>query len=190
MDDSTCVLCFEEMDMKVYNDNQESTSTCYKLACGHAYHTKCIIDCLQKTDHQCPQCNKHKTPGQALTLEGLAFQLTGELRKTKEVREYLQESKLAKKDYMDCMKQLKNDIRTYAKNRSKELLFTEKRKNFSKFLGNSKRVLKQAASSKKDPRYAGAIESIPLHKLYEKLHNLRRHRVWRLREPYFSMMLR
>jgi len=37
----TCNICYENMDMLEYNDPNESTLTCFKLECGHSYHTKC-----------------------------------------------------------------------------------------------------------------------------------------------------
>jgi len=57
----TCSICWEDMDMQDYNDSRESTLTCFKLECGHSYHTKCIIMALSKTKHQCPLCNKEKS---------------------------------------------------------------------------------------------------------------------------------
>lgn len=184
MDEPTCALCFDEMDMDPYNADEDHTDTCYKLACGHAYHTKCIIECLQKTNHQCPQCNKHKSPEQRLTQEGLALELLKEVRKTKEVKDYIREVKKAKKDFYECHAQLKKDINNYAIQRGTELGFRDKKVHLSRLMSNSKKLIKKQAE-KKGYQHVGAINVIPQWKLYEQMYGMSRRKMWRFRDPYF-----
>ena len=66
-----CPICLEDMDMTSFNDSRLSTSTCYKLECGHSFHTKCIIGCLSIDRKKCPSCNDRKNPSTELTLQGL-----------------------------------------------------------------------------------------------------------------------
>ena len=84
--DNICAICFDEMDMKYYQDSRDQTPTCFKLECDHAYHTKCIVASLQKTQHKCPQCNSHKTPEQVLTMEGLITEVFDDVRKKSEFK--------------------------------------------------------------------------------------------------------
>ncbi len=187
--DTVCVLCFDEMDMKSYKDNKHTTPTCYKLECGHAYHTKCIVECLQKTNHQCPQCNKHKNPGKTLTQEGLALQLLKEVRKTKKVKDYVREVKEAKKNFYECHDQLKKDIYNYALQRSKELGFRDKKVHLSRLMANSKKILKKEAENR-GHRHAGAINVIPQWRLYESIYGMNRRKMWRFRDPYFLIRVK
>ena len=69
-----CSVCQSDMDMEEFNDQRESTETCLKLECGHAFHSRCIIAYMRRTDFDCIQCNRHRTPEVQLEEAGLCAQ--------------------------------------------------------------------------------------------------------------------
>lgn len=82
----TCCVCQDEMEMEDFNDPRQSTNACFKLACGHAYHTQCIFQYMAETDYQCLHCNSHRTPREEIELTGLIAQTIEELRGDPELR--------------------------------------------------------------------------------------------------------
>ena len=154
-----CVICFDNMDMKGYQDERDSTSSCVKLGCGHAFHTRCIIECLSQADRKCPQCNSHKDPEQMLTEEGVAVRLINEIKKDDRMRLVMGEISEAKEECNQAIVQLKKDILTYTETRAKELQVPEKRKYLIDCLGEARRVAREVATEK-GTRYVGALKFI------------------------------
>ena len=73
--------------MEEFNDERQSTDTCYKLECGHAYHTPCIFRYMRETEYQCLQCNVRRTPHEEIELTGYIAQALEELRGDPEIRQ-------------------------------------------------------------------------------------------------------
>lgn len=137
--DNTCAICFEEMDMNTFRDERQSTETCFKLECNHAFHTKCIVDCLQKTKHRCPSCNEDKSLEKVLTLEGLVLELVDEVKKVENVKLALQEYRNAKTELDESFKAFKEDVKKYAMQKKDEMLITEKYKYYTHCKANVSR---------------------------------------------------
>lgn len=152
-----CILCYENMDMISYRDERENTSTCYKLDCGHAYHTACIIGCLTQMNRKCPQCNTEKDPSKELTKQGLAEKLLREIRNDEQVKPLINEFKEIKDEYSESIIQLKNDIREYAKKRADELCIPNKRKYIMTCLSKVQTTAKNVAKQK-GSQYSGALK--------------------------------
>jgi hypothetical protein len=127
------------MDMRMWNDERESTPTCYKLDCGHAYHTKCIIECLKRSNLGCPNCNERKTPQEELTRKGLFLKAIREITKNPELRHIKEEYNESAKELTETRKQLKNDAIAFIKKRKQELMFDEKRAYFFKCIQTYKK---------------------------------------------------
>ena len=153
--DKVCVICFEEMDMKSFEDEQDQTATSFKLECGHAYHTRCIVSCLQRTQHKCPQCNSHKTPEKILTMEGLITEVFDEVRKTKDFKEQLGEYRQSRKDLDNTIKTLKNDVKQFVEKRKEELEFSKKKSRYKSSM-RSIRLKFGKLCREKGPLYSGA----------------------------------
>jgi len=151
-----CPICFDDMDMKAYEDEHESTTTCFKLACKHAFHTKCIVDVLSQTERKCPSCNNNKNPSELLTKEGLAKKLLTELKRTPELRFAINEVKESMKEFKQTLKILKKDIKEYTETRKIELGFDVKRKYMMDSLKKLPHVTKTEAK-KKGVKYFGAV---------------------------------
>lgn len=146
--DKTCAICFEEMDMNSFRDEQESTSTCFKLECNHAFHTKCIVECLQKTRHKCPSCNQDKNLEQTLTNEGIILELVDEIKKTESVKLALEEYRKAKMEMADSLKTFKEDVKKYATQKKAEMKLTEKYKYYTKCQTNVSQEATRVAKTK------------------------------------------
>lgn len=137
--DNTCAICFEEMDMCTFRDERQSTETCFKLECNHAFHTKCIVDCLQKTKHRCPSCNEDKNLEKILTLEGLILELVDEVKKVENVKLALREYRNAKAELDESFKSFKEDVKKYAMQKKDEMLIPEKYKYYTQCKTNVSR---------------------------------------------------
>ena len=137
----TCPVCCEDMDMEEYDDRRETTETCFKLECGHAFHTKCIIDVLSRTNHKCPSCNKHKS-SQQVNPRLL------ELKKDERIKLTIAEYYDAKKEYKAKLGQLKRETIEWAKNRAQELLLTEHKSYYLRSKTAVISVSKQVATEK------------------------------------------
>ena len=153
-----CVICFEDMDMKTFEDERQQTPTCIKLECGHAYHTTCIVRCLSMMDQKCPNCNKNKSPAEQLTREGLAKKLVGELKRDPDVKFLISEFKESSSEYDDTISQLKKDIKQFIAKRKEELHLDEKRKYMLDCLAKIQTTSK-AVSKTKGPKYIAALHT-------------------------------
>ena len=72
--------------MEDFNDTRQSTETCYKLECGHAFHTRCVFQYIRETEYECIQCNTRRTPREEIELSGYIAQTIEDLRSDPEIR--------------------------------------------------------------------------------------------------------
>ena len=153
---SVCIICFDTMDMEEFEDGRESTSSCVKLDCGHAYHTKCIIRCLSNMNKSCPNCNKEKTPAQEMTYQGILKEFVTESRRDPIIKQHLAEYKESRAELRDTKRQMHKEIIAFIETRKKELLYEEKRSYFIKCISLVQSSVKGFAKAK-GPMYIGAI---------------------------------
>jgi hypothetical protein len=146
--DNTCTICFEEMDMRAYQDEHASTSTCFRLECNHAFHTKCIVECLQKTRHRCPSCNEDKNLEGTLNKEGIILELVDEVKKVESVKLALEEYRNAKSEMSVSMKTFKEDVKKYAAQRKAEMKLSEKYKYYTQCQSNVYNEANRVAKTK------------------------------------------
>jgi hypothetical protein len=151
-----CPLCFEDMDMKSFQDERTCTATCFKLDCGHSFHTKCIIECLTHANHKCPSCNSQKTPSLQLSVEALSDKLMRELKNNPDVKYLIKEYKEASLEFKSSLSQLRKDIKEFARKRGQETKFFEKR-NYAKECLRSIKAEMQSVSKLWGTKYLGAM---------------------------------
>lgn len=170
--DKTCTICFDEMDMNSYQDEHVSTSTCFKLECNHAFHTKCIVECLQKTKHKCPSCNEDKNLEQTLTKEGVILELVDNIKKAEPVSLSLREFRESKRELDASIKLFKYDVQEYANKKKLEMNLLSKFNYYKKCKSNALQTAKQTAKQM-GGKYRAAItsnysNSVSMQILFEK----------------------
>ena len=126
----SCPMCFDDMDMKEFKDERDGTETCHKLECGHAFHTKCIILFLTKTESKCPCCNNHKTADQKLTETATSKKLLGEIKRSSQFKAAKEEVDEARAEYIRITKQLREEAKVWITNRVNELKLHEHKKYY------------------------------------------------------------
>jgi hypothetical protein len=152
-----CIVCYDDMDMKSFKDIAESTLTCTKLECGHAYHTKCIINCLKNSKTECPLCNKPKE--EPVTMEGRRIQVVREMNRNQAVKDSRLEFKEAWKEYNSIFDILKKETTEFVRKRSEELRFREHRNYLQRSMESVKRSIRDFAKEK-GPEYIGAFREV------------------------------
>lgn len=154
----TCPICYEDMDLNEYQDERESTESCFKLECGHAFHTKCIIMVLTQSNHQCPSCNKIKTPESELNLEGQCRKILYKVLKYPHIKEFKNDFDEAKEGYKECVKNIKKEVRDFTEEKVKEYKFHENRDYFYK---SKQKIISEVkkACTEKGNKHLGAFFS-------------------------------
>jgi hypothetical protein len=151
-----CPICLEDMDMIHFNDERESTPLCFKMNCGHAYHTKCIISCLSVEGKKCPQCNDKKSASQELSIEGLRAKYLREIKRDKDIQFLMNELTLSEQEYTDAKRQLKKDIQEFINKRKVELGMDVKREYVLECLKRIRNDSKVIAKEK-GPEYVACL---------------------------------
>ena len=155
----TCSICFDDMDMKEFRDEQESTLTCFKMECGHAYHTKCIISLLTSSESKCPTCNSRTTPKKKLEHAAVVKKMLREVKLTQQVQLASAEYKVAKKEMELAIKQMKKDTIEWLQKRAEELKLKEIRDYFNQSMSNVRATVNTAARLK-GQAYVGALTEL------------------------------
>lgn len=96
-----CCVCYEGMELIAFQLEDEPAGcqvvgNCTRLGCGHALHTKCLIDTLQATGGRCPMCNivrsvvgRNDTYRQRLRFEAECQRVLNEVKREPAIREGL-----------------------------------------------------------------------------------------------------
>jgi hypothetical protein len=185
---STCAVCWSDMDMKDFEDPRASTETCYKLHCGHAYHTTCIIEFLTRTKHECPLCNKIKDPKTDVPFVGYVKKVIGEVFRLPEIALAKQEFNQTKEEYRAQLKILAKDMKNYVSRRVKELKLNEYRAHYFKCQNQIKNMVK-AQCTILGNKHVGAFlfkkDRFSFHTIFDHYLSGERHyyRLYRLRHP-------
>ena len=155
----TCSVCLDAMDMLEFQDPSAKTESCFKLECGHAYHTACIIRYLSHSNRSCLRCNAIQLPGVELTYRGLRTKLRIELARRPELKPIRDETKAALKEYKETVTALKSEVREFIDRRISETKLLEKRSYWKKSEATMKVASREAAKGM-GPQYLGAIADV------------------------------
>ncbi len=154
----TCMICHEEMDMEEFGDERDGTETCFKLGCGHSYHTRCVISFMERTKYKCVACNQEQAPEQKLELDGIIDGILREMRKNDEYRVAKHEYCEARKEYKEVVSKWRKRCDEFVRQCSSELKLPEHRSYYLSTKSNLKRITTEEAR-KKGTRYVGALNS-------------------------------
>jgi len=186
----SCAICWDTMDMEEYQDERETTETCFKLECGHAFHTKCIMECLLKSKSACPLCNKDKDPVQQLETLGIARKFFIQAVKDPEISEFRKEFNAARQEYQDKLLEFRKKSKEVVQKLAEEMNIAEHRSYYLKAMDLVKKSIKTKVNEM-GPKYIGATlfkkERWDLSMIDSLLvPGYRRWNFYRLRDPRFS----
>lgn len=110
----TCCVCQDAMDMEEFNDTRATTDTCFKLDCGHAYHTRCIFQYMRETEYECLHCNVRRTPREEIEMTGLIAQTIESIRSDPESRRLRREAEEAIAEFKAVQTEVKAALQALA----------------------------------------------------------------------------
>ena len=171
-----CAICYEPIDTLVYMTNDTNQIIIEgensRLQCGHAYHTRCILNSLQHRN-VCPLCN---TMNQMIDYNGVNW-MDNRIRLHGRCQEILEnakkEDKLREsvKIHKEKMKELNGDRRNFQRKVKefkselrKEMNIENKIKELDKIHSDGIRYLKNTVK-KKGSLFYGAVRVIPKNRL-------------------------
>ena len=170
-----------DMDMEEYDDPNESTHTCVRLDCKHAYHTKCVLKYMKTTNYECILCNKHRTP---IEEAGLIEQAHDEVKKDKEFRRLKKEVRAAASEFTRTKKIMKQSIQEFIRLHAHEWQANEKRKKVLSLESKLVRYVRKFVLAK--PMLAGAV--LPKLNMYTRNY-ISGLRMWEYRSKYVHFNL-
>lgn len=147
-----CVVCMHEMDMEEFDDPNESSHTCVRLDCKHAYHTKCVLKYMKETNFECILCNTKRNP---IEVDGLVHQALAEVRKDKGYREIKRDLKAAAVSFKESKKVMTEAVTEFINSHKDEWQTNEKRKTVLSLDAKLERYVRKFVLAK--PMLAGAI---------------------------------
>jgi len=189
-----CILCYEPLDVPVYEQNITNDiivgTTSSRLQCGHAYHTICLLKSLQHRS-VCPLCNIVGRMNDTndwwhngrIEMEGRCLEIMEKVKKDKEVREALRECKAAGKDVMALKKEFLKRVKVFKTGLRAELGTDEKVKAVMKAKNSAMRIFARKAKSE-GSLTAGAHTILPVYKVERFLFGRDRLFRWRIRSAF------
>ena len=138
----TCAICWDTMDMREFQDPQESTATCFKIECGHAFHTRCLVSCLTSGRHKCPLCNSDKPPEQELEHTGYARKMLQEILNCRDVTEVRKELNEAERELKEVGKAFKKKLQEFGEELAKEMKLSTHREYYAKCLNTTRGLIR------------------------------------------------
>lgn len=143
------------MDMIEFQDPEESTATCFKIECGHAFHTRCLITCLTAGRHKCPLCNTDKPPEQELNHIGYARKMLQEIMNCRDVILIRNELNEAERELKEVGKAFKKRLQEFGEQLAEEMKLSTHREYYTKCL-NATRGLIRTKCREVGNRHLGA----------------------------------
>jgi hypothetical protein len=154
-----CGVCLDDMDMNEFQDERQATETCFKLECGHAFHTKCIVQFLKRSTLECPGCNKQKTPTEQVEYEAVVAKCMSEIKSDPRFRIAKKEFTETRDEYKAVLRKLHKEVNELAKKRAEELNIFKYKAYYFQTMANVRGQAKEIATEK-GKRHLGAYQSL------------------------------
>ena len=180
MSEDVCPVCYEDLPVSQYrqSDDIEITGACTRLACGHAFHTPCVIRCLQTTS-KCPCCNVFGDDNQDLRYES-RLRLEGHCRKVLKdilrkdiVVEHLKDFKAFSHELEEKREVFKQQVTEFKKRLRAEMKIEQQIADIKKIQASTKRAF-VAEAKKAGHLYHGAITKLSNFRIDEYLFGIQR----------------
>jgi hypothetical protein len=184
MSEDVCPVCYENLSITAYqeSDEIEVVDACTRLACGHAFHTPCIIRCLQASS-KCPCCNifDEDALGQdpteryerRLRLEGHCRKVLDVVKRSSKVSEYIKDYKAFGEELEEKRTVFKKKVADFKKQLRDELRIEQQIADVKKIQASTKRVFISEAK-KTGNLYHGAITKLSNFRIDEYLFGIQR----------------
>ena len=194
MAEEECILCYEPLDVPVYEQNTTNDiivgATSSRLQCGHAYHTICVLKSLQHRS-VCPLCNivgrmndtNEWWQNGRIEMEGRCLEIMEKVKKDREVREALRECKAAGKEVTVLKKEFLKRVKEFKTGLRAELGTDEKVKAVLKAKTSVMRIFARKAKNE-GSLAAGAHTILPVYKVERFLFGRDRLFRWRIRSAF------
>jgi hypothetical protein len=195
-----CVICYEPMYIPAFitPTGPEETREVQvmdddtRLACGHAYHTHCIIRSIIATS-KCPLCNITSTSTHdysddvQLRIEGRGRLLLEDARKSPEVKEKLKEWRVARKTFAEMERIFRKRTKAFKDELRKELNADAIIKEHSSAFSAANRTYNRVVRKLGPVYYAAAknMNSWQRNKFLFKIDGWRAFSRWRLRATFY-----
>jgi len=172
-----CAICYEPIDTLVYMTNDTNQIIIEgensRLQCGHAYHTRCILNSLQHRN-VCPLCNtmSHMVVDyngvnwidNRIRLHGRCQEILASSKKEEKVRESVKIHKEKIKELNADRRVFQKKVKEFKTELRNEMNIENKIKEIDKIHSDGVRNLKNIVK-KKGSLFYGAIKVIPKHRL-------------------------
>ena len=164
-----CAICQDHMTVPEYDIERLGEiiieKDCTRLKCGHALHSKCMIEGLQSYNGKCLVCNvtgvdkTHLSFDDRIKFEARCLRVLGQLKRhNSDVKNAVLDCNAFRTEYKQKVKEYNHKIKEFCKNLEKEMNISKYRSDYLKTRSVCISTLKKNVG--KDTIYGAALSRI------------------------------